>query len=92
MKKIGAESFCVLPLTTTVRPIGAMAFGSSSPRAFEGSELDFLQLVVKQVAVAVDNVLHDESATAVQAAIEPGTRSVASARWRCRNRLRHIAT
>ena len=66
LKKIGAESFCVLPLTTIVRPIGAMAFGSSRPRGFEGSELDFLQLVVKQVAVAVDNVLHDESATAVQ--------------------------
>src|SRR5262249_36730965 len=35
--------------------------------AFDESEVEFLQLVVKQVAVAVDNVLHDESAAAVQA-------------------------
>ena len=34
---------------------------------------------MKQVAVAVDNVLHDESAAAAQAAAEPGTRSAAPA-------------
>jgi formate hydrogenlyase transcriptional activator len=67
MHKIDAESFCMLPLTTIVRPLGAMAFASRTPRAFDGSELEFLQLVVKQVAVAVDNVLHDEKAAAAQA-------------------------
>jgi formate hydrogenlyase transcriptional activator len=59
-KAIGAESFCVLPLTTTVRRIGAMAFGSSSPYAFDESEQEYLTLVTNQVAVAVDNVLHAE--------------------------------
>src|SRR5262249_55265883 len=67
MHKIDAQSFCMLPLTTIVRPLGAMAFASRSPRAFDGSELEFLQLVAKQVAVAVDNVLHDEKAAAAQA-------------------------
>jgi formate hydrogenlyase transcriptional activator len=67
MQTIGAQSFCMLPLTTTVRPLGAMGFGSSSPRGFAESDREFLQLVVKQVGVAVDNVLHDESARAVQA-------------------------
>jgi formate hydrogenlyase transcriptional activator len=67
MQMTGAQSFCMFPLTTIVRPLGAMAFGSTSPRAFDESELEFLQLVVRQVAVAVDNVLHDESAAAVQA-------------------------
>ena len=66
MQKIDAESFCMLPLTTTVRRLGAMGFGSSLPRAFDTSELEFLRLVVTQVAVAVDNVLHAESATAIQ--------------------------
>jgi formate hydrogenlyase transcriptional activator len=66
MEQIGAESFCILPLTTTVRPLGAMAFGSTTPRAFDQSELEFLQMVVKQVAVAVDNVLHEERARVVQ--------------------------
>jgi formate hydrogenlyase transcriptional activator len=65
--RIGVESFCMLPLTTTVRPLGAMGFGSSRPAAFEESEIEFLELVVRQVAVAVDNVLHDNSANAVQA-------------------------
>ena len=67
MQRIGAESFCMLPLTTIVRPLGTMAFASRTPRAFDESELEFLQLVVKQVAVAVDNVLHDEKAAAAQA-------------------------
>jgi formate hydrogenlyase transcriptional activator len=66
MQQTGAESFCMLPLTTTVRPLGAMAFGSTTARAFDESELEFLQMVVKQVAVAVDNVLHEESARVVQ--------------------------
>jgi formate hydrogenlyase transcriptional activator len=66
MERTGAESFCMLPLTTTVRRLGAMAFGSTIPRAFEEAELEYLELVVKQVAVAVDNVLHDEHARAVQ--------------------------
>jgi formate hydrogenlyase transcriptional activator len=66
MQKIGAESFCMLPLTTTVRKLGAIGFGSSRPRAFDSSEIEFLRLVAAQVAVAVDNVLHAESAAAVQ--------------------------
>jgi formate hydrogenlyase transcriptional activator len=64
--QIGVESFCMLPLTTTVRPLGAMGFGSSRAVAFDEAELEFLELVVRQVAVAVDNVLHDESVRAAQ--------------------------
>src|SRR5262249_47482019 len=67
MQKIDAESFCMLPLTTIVRRLGTMAFASRIPDAFDESALEFLQLVVRQVAVAVDNVLHDENAAAVQA-------------------------
>jgi formate hydrogenlyase transcriptional activator len=64
--QIGVESFCMLPLTTTVRPLGAMGFGSSRAVAFDEAELEFLELVVRQVAVAVDNVLHDESVRTAQ--------------------------
>jgi formate hydrogenlyase transcriptional activator len=64
--QIGVESFCMLPLTTTVRPLGAMGFGSARAVAFDEAELEFLELVVRQVAVAVDNVLHDESVRAAQ--------------------------
>jgi formate hydrogenlyase transcriptional activator len=66
LRGIGVESYCLLPLTTAVRRLGAMGFGSLSPHAFGESELKFLQQVATQVAVAVDNVLHAESAQSAQ--------------------------
>ena len=61
VRQIGVQSFCMLPLTTIVRRLGAIGFGSLRPFAFGDSELEFLEQVARQVAVAVDNVLHDES-------------------------------
>ena len=61
LREIGVESFCVLPLTTSVRRLGAIGFGSLSIDAFSEAELGFLALVAKQVGVAVDNVLHHET-------------------------------
>jgi formate hydrogenlyase transcriptional activator len=61
LQEIGVESFCVLPLTTIVRRLGAIGFGSLTLDAFGEAELEFLTLVAKQVGVAVDNVLHDET-------------------------------
>ena len=66
VRAIGVQSFCMLPLTTTLRPLGAMGFGSSRPHAFGADDMAFLQLVVRQVGVAVDNVLHDESVRLAQ--------------------------
>ena len=66
MQKAGADSLCLFPLTTIVRRLGTMGFGSCHHHAFDDSEVEFLQLVVKQVAVAVDNVFHDESPAAMQ--------------------------
>ena len=66
LRDIGVQSYCLLPLTTAMRPLGAIGFGSSTPCAFGGSELEFLRQVSTQVAVAVDNVLHDESAQSAQ--------------------------
>ena len=34
LREIGVESFCVMPLTTIVRPLGALGFGSRSAVAF----------------------------------------------------------
>jgi formate hydrogenlyase transcriptional activator len=67
VRQLSVQSFCMIPLTTSMRPLGAMAFGTTRSYAIDQADLEFLDLVVKQVAVAVDNVLHDESATAVQA-------------------------
>ncbi|MCI0684907.1 MAG: sigma 54-interacting transcriptional regulator [Gemmataceae bacterium] len=62
----GVQSFCGVPLTSALRPLGAMGFGSMERRTYQEVEVSFMQQVAKQVAVAVDNVLHDEIARAAQ--------------------------
>lgn len=62
----GVQSFCAVPLTTALRRLGAMGFGTREARRYSENDLSFMQLVAKQVAVAVDNVLHDESVQAAQ--------------------------
>src|SRR5262245_24811210 len=62
----GVQSFCSVPLTTALRRLGAMGFGSKHRRVYQEAEVHFMRQVAKQVAVAVDNVLHDESARAAQ--------------------------
>ncbi len=60
MKEDGANSFCFVPLTTAVRRLGAMGFLSLQKEAYGETDLEFLQQVAKQIAVAVDNVLHHQ--------------------------------
>ncbi|HEV8621032.1 MAG TPA: sigma 54-interacting transcriptional regulator, partial [Nitrospiraceae bacterium] len=66
LRENGVQSFCAVPLTTALRRLGAMGFGSLQKRAYQEAELNFMQEVAKQIAVAVDNVLHDESAQSAQ--------------------------
>jgi formate hydrogenlyase transcriptional activator len=60
MQEDGIRSFCAVPLTTAVRKLGAMGFASLRTHAYGVGDLEFLQEVGKQVAVAVDNVLHHQ--------------------------------
>jgi formate hydrogenlyase transcriptional activator len=62
----GVRSYCTVPVTTALRRLGSMGFGSKQKRHYGEAEIHFMQEVAKQVAVAVDNVLHDESAQAAQ--------------------------
>ena len=66
LRQNGVQSFCVVPLTTALRRVGAMGFGTLQKRVYQEAELAFMRQVAKQVAVAVDNVLHDESAQLAQ--------------------------
>jgi formate hydrogenlyase transcriptional activator len=66
LRENGVQSFCVVPLTTAQRRIGAMGFGSLQQRAYLEAEITFMQQVANQVAVAVDNVLHEASAQSAQ--------------------------
>lgn len=63
----GIRSFCVVPLTTVQRRLGAMGFGSLQPRNYQDREIQFMQQVAKQVAVALDNTLHSKAALDYQA-------------------------
>ncbi|MDE3243147.1 MAG: sigma 54-interacting transcriptional regulator [Nitrospirota bacterium] len=66
LRDIGVASLGMFPLTTAVRRLGAMGFGSLKPCAFGDAELAFLEQITKQVAVAVDNVLNHEAVQASQ--------------------------
>jgi formate hydrogenlyase transcriptional activator len=66
LRENGVQSFGVVPLTTAQRRLGAMGFGSYQRRTYQEAEINFMQQVANQVAVAVDNVLHAESAEVAQ--------------------------
>ncbi len=66
LREMTVRSCCFLPLTTAVRRLGAIGFGSVNTCAFGNSEVDFLNQVAKQIAVAVDNVLNHQEAEAAQ--------------------------
>jgi formate hydrogenlyase transcriptional activator len=62
LRKVGIRSFCLLPLTTAQRRVGALGFGSVRKEAYDGADLEFLRQVAAQVAVAVDNALNFQDA------------------------------
>ena len=66
LKDEGVRSFAALPLTTAQRRLGAMGFGRLRPQAIPDSDIQFMQRVAAQVAVAVDNSLNFESSQAYQ--------------------------
>ena len=62
----GVLSLCVVPVTTALRKLGALAFGSRVEAAYSEIDVIFLRQVARQVAVAVDNALNFEQAQLVQ--------------------------
>jgi formate hydrogenlyase transcriptional activator len=66
LRENDVQSYCTVPLTSALRRLGAMSFGSLQRRVYQEVEVNFMQQVAKQVALAVDNVLHDESARFAQ--------------------------
>src|SRR5215831_4977235 len=62
LRESGVKSYCTVPLTTALRRLGAMSFASVQKRTYQQAEIAFMQQVARQVAIAVDNVLHEQSA------------------------------
>jgi transcriptional regulator with GAF, ATPase, and Fis domain len=57
----GLQSGCAVPITTTHRRLGAMFLGSARPCPGSDEEVRFLSFVADRVALAVDDVLSQES-------------------------------
>jgi formate hydrogenlyase transcriptional activator len=58
----GIQSVCIVPLFTAQRDLGGLHFGSVQPNAYSAEDVEFMQQVARQVAVAVENALNYESA------------------------------
>ncbi len=64
--KHGIRSFCLLPLTSAGRRLGALGFGSVDEGAYDECDVSFLEKVTRQIAIAVDNALNFEQARTAQ--------------------------
>jgi len=70
LRGYAVQSLCILPLTTAHRRLGAVGFGSQRAGAYGEAGVEFLQLVARQIAVAVDNALNHQAAQALQQQLE----------------------
>jgi formate hydrogenlyase transcriptional activator len=66
VKPFRANSRCCLPLTTARRRLGGLVFSSGQKGAYDAADLEFLQHVANQVAVAVENTLAFEEIQALK--------------------------
>jgi formate hydrogenlyase transcriptional activator len=62
----GIRSYCVLPLFTAQRDLGALTFGSLEEDAYTAEDIEFMWQVARQVAVAMDNALNHDAARAYE--------------------------
>ena len=62
----GIRTYSLLPLSTAQRQLGTLNFGATTLDAYASEEIEFMEQVAKQVAVAVDNALSHEAAAAFE--------------------------
>jgi formate hydrogenlyase transcriptional activator len=61
LQEHGIQSYCILPLFTAHRDLGGLHFGSMEKNSYPPEDIEFMQHVARQVAVAVDNALNSEA-------------------------------
>jgi formate hydrogenlyase transcriptional activator len=66
MREYGVRSFCSIPLSTPRRRLGAFSLGHTVPNAYVLDQLEIPKLAASQVAVAVENALNYQEASALQ--------------------------
>ncbi len=55
MLEAGIQSICCIPLATPKGPVGTLNLGSTREDAFSSAEIELMQEVATQVAIALDN-------------------------------------
>jgi formate hydrogenlyase transcriptional activator len=70
LKAHRVRTACLVPLTSAQRRLGALGFGCREEYLYSESELEFMKLVARQVAVAVDNALNFQDAQSAQRQLE----------------------
>lgn len=58
LSRMGFQSLCALPLSTTHRRLGSLVLASRVPDAYSNDEVRFLSLVASQIALAMDDALN----------------------------------
>ena len=66
----GVVSSCELPLTTSRKSLGTLVFASKIPGAFNRQDVEFLQLVANQVAIALENAFAFQEIAALKEQLE----------------------
>jgi len=66
LRQHNVRTLAIVPLTTAQHRLGSMGFGRIVPQRITDTELQFMQRVASQVAVAVDNALNLEASQAYQ--------------------------
>jgi formate hydrogenlyase transcriptional activator len=66
LRRYDVQSYCVLPLFTAQRDLGGLQFGARRVHPYSAGDIEFMQHVARQVAVAVDNALNSEAARAYE--------------------------
>ena len=62
LRDSGIRTYCVFPLIIARQSYGAMSFGSQQANAYGDSDLQFMEQLATQIAVAVDVALTHETA------------------------------
>jgi formate hydrogenlyase transcriptional activator len=70
VQPLGANSVCILPLTTARHRLGTLVFASKEQAAYDDADLDFLQRLARQVAVAFENALAFDCIAALKEKLE----------------------
>ena len=70
LKNHNIQSFCLLPMTTVHVRLGSIGFGSTKRNAYNQQDVEFLEQVARQAALAIDNTLRNQDARTLQAQLQ----------------------